>query len=403
MKNLIRILYYIYIILIFIFPIRVNSNVYLSSIVSIIISSIIFLQIVANREKYRLNRKKIIHIMILLCIAYILYQIFQIVMIKGDILFHVEKIGPVLLLVMSYTYLRKNRDLANILVNFVKKIIIISIFTWMLFYIFKISRIDIINKSIDIIRFSDPLSLYGEIRFEWLTRHKSEFAVLCIFFSIFIVNIYKSRLIKIMLLISCFIGVLLSKSNTALIIYSLFILVIISIKINTIIKDTNLRIVFTSLYMIFGSIILFLNINKIVSILEKVLENRNLETLGSRTFIWGSAITTLKNNYLGYGSKVGENFIPNGFYSFTTYSNAHNSYLQDLLESGIVGGTIFILISIIIMIILLRGNIESGILYLAIVIINQMDIGLLRMNIHLMYFIVMVVLLKNEKIILDKS
>lgn len=402
MKNLIRVLYYIYIILIFIFPIRINSNVYLASIVAIIISSIIGIQILLNKEKYKRNKNSIISILILLSISYIAYQIFQIIILRDSIVFHMEKIGPVLLLIMSYKYLRKNKDLANILVDFIKKVIVISIVSWGIFYLFKISRVDIIRKSIDVIKFSEPLTLYGEVRFEWLTRHKSEFAVLCIFFSIFIINIFKSRLIKVGLLICCFIGILLSKSNTSLIVYLFIGFISISISIITSIKNINLRIVFTTLYFIISGGGLILYSNKIYRILQGILENRNLSTLGSRTFIWGSAITTLKNNYLGYGSKVGENFIPNGFYSFTTYSNAHNSYLQDFLESGVVGGVIFILISIIIILILLKNNLNSGILYLAIIIINQMDIGLLRINMHLMYLIVTIILLKNEKIILEK-
>lgn len=397
MKKIIKSFYYIYIILILIFPVRITPDVYLGSLVAILLSLFIFIELKVKNIKFNFKLSTLEKTTGILCALYIIVQVFQIILMKGDIIFHCEKIGCVLLFIASMYYFKVNKAMFKELLGFLKIIIVVVVGTWIIFYLLRISRIDIIGSHITVIGFDLPEILYGEIRFEWLTRHKSEFAILCLFLSMYIINLCKSNRYKFILLSLCAIGIFLSKSNTTLIIYVLAIVIIFLTKLILLPKDIKLRVVLLNLYVLLSGIVIFFSFPIIQSTIAFILEGRNISTLGSRSFIWGAAINTLKNNLLGYGSKVGVNFMVDPIYSFTTYSNAHNTYLQECLESGVIGGLIFVFITIFILIIIFKSRYENGILFIAIILTMQMDIGMFGINIHLMYLLVATIIASKHE------
>lgn len=402
MKQLIKILYLLYVVLIFIFPIRIYYGVYLASLIAIMLTVLILIQITMSKNKKKFKLTFIEKSIYISSIGYIGYQIFQFILIKGDLFFHLEKIASISLFCVSISYLIENKDIFIKIIEILKVLIVFSIVSWGLFYILKIARIEFVGKNLSVLTFSMSQLEYGEVRFEWLTRHKSEFANLCVLLSIYITYLFKNNIYKKALIICCLIGISLSKSSTAFIIFIIILIGIISIKFISLPKKIKNRMAIANIYCASIIGIVYLNIDKLLNILTSLLSGRDILTLGSRTYIWGAAITTLKNNYWGYGKSVGVNFIPNGYYDFTNYSNGHNTFLQEFLEAGVIGGTLFIIIVLCILIILFKEKWEAGLLFVSLILINQMDIGMFRLNFHLMYFVVMIIIV-GKYILIKRS
>ncbi|MDZ5254232.1 hypothetical protein [Clostridium sp. LIBA-8841] len=171
-----------------------------------------------------------------------------------------------------------------------------------------------------------------EIRLSWLTSHKSRYALYCLI-GIFFVNYNKfvNKKMKIFTIILLYINLILSSSITSIAIGGLALIFIL--------KDMIL-----SLFCRFR----WLKILTMVGVpiigvvgIWIVSMKRNIFTLGSRLYIWQSAMHQIGSDPMGNVS-MGSDFLmtnPNLDFPFT---NGHNIFINELIERGIIGCILFV-------------------------------------------------------------
>ncbi|MGE1101272.1 O-antigen ligase family protein [Peribacillus simplex] len=176
----------------------------------------------------------------------------------------------------------------------------------------------------------DMLSYYREIRFQSMFSHKAKFAFYCII-GIFLLSINKkiSTKVKYFGLIILFINVILTNSITSMLASGLLLWTTLDFKkINR--------------YLRFGFylISLLILIPYVLKVFNYMSTVRELDTLGSRGVIWGYAIEFYKSHLFG---------VIDNWYFYTLgnmFKGAHNVFLNEILDYGIIGGILFFVVFI---------------------------------------------------------
>ena len=173
-----------------------------------------------------------------------------------------------------------------------------------------------------------------EIRLSWLTSHKSRYALYCLI-GIFFVNYNKfiNKKMKVFTIVLLYINLILSSSITSIAIGGLALIFILK----DIILNLFSRFRWLKILTIIGVPVIGIVSIWIVSM------KRNIFTLGSRLYIWQSAMQQIAIDPMGNVS-MGSDFLmsnPNLDFQFT---NGHNIFINELIERGIIGSILFIVL-----------------------------------------------------------
>lgn len=173
-----------------------------------------------------------------------------------------------------------------------------------------------------------------EIRLSWLTSHKSRYALYCLI-GIFFVNYNKfiNKKMKVFTIVLLYINLILSSSITSIAIGGLALIFILK----DIILNLFSRFRWLKILTIIGVPVIGIVSIWIVSM------KRNIFTLGSRLYIWQSAMQQIAIDPMGNVS-MGSDFLmsnPNLDFQFT---NGHNIFINELIERGIIGSILFIVV-----------------------------------------------------------
>ncbi|MFD0767739.1 O-antigen ligase family protein [Bacillus sp. CGMCC 1.60114] len=172
------------------------------------------------------------------------------------------------------------------------------------------------------------LDYFGEIRFQSIFSHKTKYAYYCLI-GIFIlrINTCLSKKIRVLGILILTINIVLTNSIMSLI--ATIILLVSFINFKKINKYFRHIIFCIAVVAIIVSGIMVYNYTSDV---------RDLGSWGSRKIIWESAIEFFKGHPIG----VIDNWY---FYRLDNhFQGAHNVFLDELLDYGIVGGGLFLII-----------------------------------------------------------
>ena len=186
------------------------------------------------------------------------------------------------------------------------------------------------------------VSIYGEERLSGLFSHKSRFGLILCMALMVGLNLKIKNLYKILLALFLFVAMMFANTKTFLltfiwlIILKLILLMVdkYSIRMNMNFIKKNLMKILVAVSSV-SVIILF--------IIYKISLTRNIFTLGSRTEIWSYAIDYIRM------VPQGTVRIPSdlAFNNILYYNNAHSTFLNEVIESGVVGGIIYLIFIII--------------------------------------------------------
>lgn len=371
MNFIINILFSIYIFSIF-FPIKINQQMYLATLVGMGLVIFILLKYI-HRFKYVYFNKSIWSINIA-CILYSLYLIIQGILLDKTFIMNITKIVPFLVLIVLLYYLKIENIYINKIIKKIKILIYIYIFGAIIARVFSIQRIDLYRIP----------KIINQADFYWVMPHKSALVTFIFFIIILSYVCIDNKYMRVLIYFLSTYIIFISNSKFGLFICATSWLMIIMIIIFKKIKNRYLK----------GSVVLFscssiilmiyLKIDIIIQYFYKLIGKRinELSTLGSRIFIWKSSINTIKHYLLGVGGDVKNKMMYDYSYSFTSYLSAHNSFLQGFLEGGLIGGLIFIYIFLITFLSIIKYNKYTFVFLISIVLVNQTDIGLINSNMY---------------------
>jgi O-antigen ligase len=120
------------------------------------------------------------------------------------------------------------------------------------------------------------------------------------------------------------------------------------------------------LKVVLGIVIAVVIVIGVIYFYNKLSVTRDIKTLGTRTMIWSSAVDYIKKNPGGL-IKIPVTFRLQGF-----FENAHNLVLNEMIETGIVGGYLYLAIFLMLGI-CLRKNLLDFIAFMCIFIASQFD------------------------------
>lgn len=354
-------LYYFFSIFV-IFTIRYESF-YLSSVIGgILIFLILFYKKNINIIR---NRKQTI-IFKFICYTYCIYTLSITIFINKELLIYsINKIIPLLLLCQLIDYY--NLDCIDLekLKKYCINLFLCGIFLIIFLYFIGIDYIQIgdgiktVSKSYDFMRF-------GEYRPTGFLSHKSRAGIYCIIAAMMALGYNGISIIKKIIII--FSIVLASFLNNSLTTFSILIFVIIIYII-----FTNLKLIKNKINIV-HVILMFLSIMTVALIIIYFLNNinniytlRDFSNMGKREYIWKYAVDYINLNKYGV-IKIPGDLALNG-YSFMT--NAHNMFLNEFIETGIVGGILYLCLSISFIFVL--EDSYSKICYMSILFASQFD------------------------------
>ncbi|WP_455537665.1 O-antigen ligase family protein [Terrisporobacter sp.] len=197
-----------------------------------------------------------------------------------------------------------------------------------------------------IINSQTNMQWYGERRIQWLYEHKIQFSATCLIGIFLIVNNKELKLLKkgVFLLIVSY-AIYLSNSKIALV--GILLVFVFKLLVNNI---DNFKKIDSSVKLLFWYTTLCISVLCILVLLmysgdlfEYIGKTRDIRTLGNRMVIWENVIYQIKRNSFGIIKSYGTTFN-NGLF---LYSTAHNTILNEFLETGIVGGSLYLIIVII--------------------------------------------------------
>ncbi|AMC08084.1 O-antigen ligase family protein [Turicibacter sp. H121] len=330
---------YILLVLILVFPITIiRRQFYFITLVAAIF-------IIAVNLKYKFNNNLNSQIKLLLnflIIIFSVYALFLTIIIDTSLIFFT--INKVITLLFFITLLKLlSHKFSNKLLKYIEHFIFFVALFSIIFYFFNIDGFRL-KPIFDITMKQENLLRYNERRLSWFYEHKIQFATTCLIgLQLLLLNTccrYKYKILKVGIFI---LAIYLSNSKLSLVLALFMVLFNSSKYIIKYLKNKRLnasiKVVLVCLLLIsIGLLPIFL-----VSIYSHINASRNLSTLGSRTIIWRLVVDEVRNNPLGIIKAYGY-YMSDGIRSFTT---AHNFFLNEFLETGVIGGVICLFINII--------------------------------------------------------
>lgn len=387
-------LYNILILFSIIIPFTIKSlDLYLISLLSIV-----FIIYIKFNYTLKLKEKNTFYIISIFILVYSIYIIILTIYIKPNLLIYtVNKCIPLFLFLSLIIYF-SNKEYE---IKRIKDVIMFSILGICIISIgFYFMGIDGIKMGIhpQIITKSENLEWYSERRMTWLYEHKLKFSTMCMigtYFAVF--NESLSRFKKYILILIFIISIFLSNSKTSL---PTVIIIIISNFILNLFKKMksikDMRSLFY--YYITLCITLIISIFSILltpRLIAFIGETRDLESLGLRTIIWEYAISDIIKNPMGIIKSYGI-YLNSGYSNFTT---AHNLILNECLETGIIGVSLFIIIFVLAFI-MIKG-VKNKLIFIVIFALAQVDYLISGTFVYI-FWILMALLVADKQIIYTK-
>jgi len=233
---------------------------------------------------------------------------------------------------------------------------------------------------------------YYETRFSWIYYHKSQYCFVLLLFIAFSVICRKQFKNKWFFPVSNLVflfGIVISHTYTALfaavLIYAGLALDALRSKLRTLNKKYFLLLIPPVILLAF--------------VIWRMSRERNIWTLGSRTYIWAEGIRQILKNPLGIGTGFGPAKFSVPGISFQVY-NCHNVFLNEMWRFSLPVGLLFTLIFVSILIYSLKKKfffLHIGI-WIAFLISLGMDYSLLGREFTLTFFyFYMIFFLPNTK------
>lgn len=335
--------------------IRVNSinYFYLSTVISIMffISMLIYM----NRKK--INIQEFNHFKYIVIIYFIYVLITNILIMPKGIIYTINIIIPIVTIIPIIYFIDSKKKLQNIN-SFIVYMFLVSSILALIMYMLGYSKIEFsFNTIIQLTPTSEYLQRFNEGRLTWLMSHKSRYALYCLIgIVITLRNMYINKKVKILTLALIYINLILSNTMTSIAMGLILLIIfyyrniILFIK-NTLKKFMNKNIFSYTIYFFLFILLIFL----IVMFFNNLDKVRDVSTLGGRLFIWLSSIEFIINNPMGIGS-INDEFILTSQYLAYDFTNAHNVFLNEMIERGIISGLLIILIIISMLIIYKKNN-----------------------------------------------
>ncbi|WP_180228760.1 O-antigen ligase family protein [Priestia megaterium] len=175
-----------------------------------------------------------------------------------------------------------------------------------------------------------------EYRYQYTFTHKVRFGFYCIIMIyLFIKNEFISNKIRIIGILLMLTNIMIANTVTTFV----CAMVLVAYFVRKMKMNKYLRITLNiTVLMSFAMVMIFA--------LQYVLKERNIFTLGFRLPIWEGTILEIKENPFGY---IDSYYFHNFTYYKVSYviGSAHNEFLGEALDYGVIGGIIFLLIYIV--------------------------------------------------------
>ena len=194
-----------------------------------------------------------------------------------------------------------------------------------------------------------PQAFYGEKRFEWIYYHKSQYAFMLLLSLAFVLVHRKKFINRVTLALSIAVllsGLYISHVNTAMVGGGL---ILVSFCVDWFIRNFKKIKLWIKVVVIplFGAGVLGAG----VMAFQKIAAERSVLTLGSRTYIWQSAIDLILKRPEGLGLRFTFKKLPlNGLGGMVNTNNGHNIFLNEILRLSIPVGVCFIIFFILIIV-----------------------------------------------------
>ncbi len=378
------------ILLIIIAPITIIwREFYLISIISIP-----FFIFVILKYKVNIGFKLKFKAFLIVSSIYSIYIMILTFYINSDlVLFSLNKCTTLMFFVSVLIYLSNfDNNIDKIKLKLVYSIVFI-VSSSIILYLFNIDGINI-GKGINITRAYSNLNLYGERRVIWMFEHKVQFAAVCLI-GIYFTNesnkltVKKKLIFNIIMLMAIFF----SNSMMSLLgVFAIYIFVVVKKMYgdsNNYTKNKALLIKYFKLCVL--AILMVFVVLAFTKMLAYIDEARNLNTLGSRTEIWELAINDIKNNPIGIIKSYGR-LLNNGY---SIYSTAHNIFLNELLETGLIGGGLYVILIVIAYSMISKP--KNKYIFLIIIVLAQFDYLISGMFAYIFWLMVAILIVNNKE------
>ena len=337
-KNIIEKLIYLYFFFSLFLIITIKyEDLYLSTIIGFLI----IISILLNKLRYGFSRNDIKYIIFkIILYSFCIYVIMMPIVEKPKlelILYSFNKIIPLILMVQLIDYF-KGKELNN-LKKYCANLLFAGVMLALILFIFKIAYLQL-GLKFEKVTIYQNLSTFSEYRISGLLSHKSRFGLYCIL--ALAMNLkYQSnkKIVTFIKIVIIFITSFMSNSLTT------FLALIVVFALNYLVNDTvknklnRRKKIGIAIIMFIVSMIVF---SAVLSNINSLYGHRNIGTLGARTQIWSYATTYIKQNIYGSIKIPGDLELAGVYY----YNNAHNSTLNEFIETGMFGGTLFLIICI---------------------------------------------------------
>ncbi|WP_338598234.1 O-antigen ligase family protein [Clostridium baratii] len=135
-------------------------------------------------------------------------------------------------------------------------------------------------------------------------------------------------------------------------------------------------------------------------VISKLSESRDVNSLGGRVYIWEAGIHKSVNDFWGIGRFDSLNWITTDKLPGGLYTHAHNMYINEMIERGIIPGIIFTLIFVY-MIFMFKNSLNRYIL-IGCFLSSMMD-NILTSEISYIFWLMMFINYEYEKYYYNKN
>jgi len=333
MSKFMMLLYLTYIVLIV--PISVNeqTTIYLSTLLSVVF--IIFSLLDLKGRKYNKQEKNVVALVILYTIASLASSL---VFYSYALVFTLNKVIP---LIIFISFIGKNNYYnlkLSALYKFVFYMTNFIIICSLIIFLFGYSGIRYSSGRLLLVPTSEFLYSFGEPRLFWIFTHKSRFALFCTLnLGMLLIrkdmgNYQRGILVLLTLMASYF-----SSTKTILAI-NIAIASIYYFKQKS--EDKRSNYLKASIVAFCLVIVVWLG-NSFINSLSNV---RDVESAGGRIYIWEAGIKKVYNNFYGIGQFDQFNWLTTPKLPGGIYTHAHNIFINELIERGVIPGSLYILI-----------------------------------------------------------